>query len=842
MSSLSWRLTSPFRKLYGPFARLRTSPFGVKLAAALRHPTNSRKRKAYRARHMPRFPASALPTRPALSRLTANLCALARHPFSRPLRKAYRRRLRRTAESRQQHHMPPSYRPVAPSLALLEKISSERGAETRKPTVDVIVPVYLGRPDTLACIASVLLSKNDTAFELIVIDDHSPEVELSRDLHLLSTRGLFTYLRNDTNLGFVKTVNRGMRLHPDRDVLLLNSDTLVFNNWLDRIRAHALEEKVATVTPFTNNGTICSYPIFCSNNSAQLEIPYDTVDRLAASINFGLSVEVPTGVGFCMYIRRSALDDVGLFDEDTFGKGYGEENDFCMRAQARGWRNLHALDTFVFHSGETSFSSASTSSKNQAYKALLKKHPDYEKIVHSFIANDPARLGRMNIDISCLLRRPPKSTILCFSHGWGGGIDRYLSDRAEQLQSKGIDLLIATPADPGSLKARIAVHNGAMQSGRVTLVTAPNLARIDLVNDREVLRQFLLSCRTRHIEVHSTAGWSSDLLKALPAFANFCGLEYQVMLHDYIPICPQIHLVDNSELYCGEKGTAQCDDCLRHCRVLPYRVHPNLASIGTINNWRSAYHNFLRSAARVSAPSVDTANRVQRYFSDIQINVRPHKENLSHISQSAAPIQIGDRLRVVVIGAIVTHKGSQVLRSCAFDAARRDLPLDFVVVGYTNDQALLTYPNVSVTGPYRDSDVSGILIAQRAHIAFLPSICPETYSYTLSIAVAAGFPVVAFDIGAPAERLRRSGKDHMLLPLDFARHPDRINDCLIELASGLLLRRHNEYNCAINFNGEDDGSVVDRRLGEGGFPGREIRNQPQQVAHSMRSGAARCQP
>ena len=80
------------------------------------------------------------------------------------------------------------------------------------------------------------------------------------------------------------------------------------------------------------------------------------IDKACAEANGQRSIAIPTGVGFCMYIRRACLDEIGLFDAETFGRGYGEENDFCMRAAAAGWRNVLAGDVFVYHEGAVSFS------------------------------------------------------------------------------------------------------------------------------------------------------------------------------------------------------------------------------------------------------------------------------------------------------------------------------------------------------------------------------------------------------------------------------------------------------------------------------------------------------
>jgi glycosyltransferase involved in cell wall biosynthesis len=200
-------------------------------------------------------------------------------------------------------------------------------------------------------------------------------------------------------------------------------------------------------------------------------------------------------------------------------------------------------------------------------------------------------------------------------------------------------------------------------------------------------------------------------------------------------------------------------------------------------SWRDAYHKLLAGADWVKAPSPDTVKRFVRYFPDISIAAVPHREQLpAPASQVAVRYNPSDTLRVAIIGAIGPHKGSQVLESLARDAKERALDVEYVVVGYTDrDARLREIGNIRITGRYKEQDIYPILRDQRCHIALLPAVWPETYSYTLSIARAAGYPTVVFDLGAPAERL--SGVDEaLLLPLELARRPSELNDRLLEFA------------------------------------------------------------
>ena len=267
--------------------------------------------------------------------------------------------------------------------------------------IDVIVPAYKGFEQTRRCIESVLANAQRTPFALIVVDDASPEPAIPQYLDSLAAQGRIELLRNETNQGFVRSVNRAMALHGDRDVVLLNSDTEVANDWLDRlVAASQAGERIATVTPFSNNATICSYPYEGWPGGVPGTLGLAALDRLFAATNSKRTIDIPTAVGFCMLIRRAALDEIGLFDAERFGRGYGEENDFCMRAMKANWRHVLAGDVFVFHEGGVSFSEERHALVKTNALALVAVHPEYNRVVHEFILADPARELRDAVDLA----------------------------------------------------------------------------------------------------------------------------------------------------------------------------------------------------------------------------------------------------------------------------------------------------------------------------------------------------------------------------------------------------------------------------------------------------------
>ncbi len=265
--------------------------------------------------------------------------------------------------------------------------------------IDLIIPVYRGLAATRRCLASVLGARCETAYEVTVIDDASPDPEVARYAAELAAAGRIALRVHSGNLGFVASANEGMALHPGRDVLLLNSDTEVADGWLDRIAACARREpRVATVTPFSNNATICSYPRFVERNALPEGLATADLDRMFARENAGCAVEIPTGVGFCMFIARRALDELGAFDAEAFGRGYGEEVDFCMRASRAGFVHLLCADAFVYHEGEVSFGDSGAGRRLEAQALVDRRYPEFQPTVRDFIARDPAAPFRRRVD------------------------------------------------------------------------------------------------------------------------------------------------------------------------------------------------------------------------------------------------------------------------------------------------------------------------------------------------------------------------------------------------------------------------------------------------------------
>ncbi len=252
----------------------------------------------------------------------------------------------------------------------------------------VIIPVH-NAPDELdRCLATVYATVPAGA-EVLVIDDASTDPEVTTVLGRWQQRAgpSWRFRWQQQNLGFVATSNRGMQM-TRRDVVLLNSDTEATTGWLEGLqRCLASDPLIATATPWTNNGEIASIPCFCAANPSPQDP--EAVARVIACTGSASYPELPTAVGFCMAVSRHSLDALGSFDEETFGLGYGEENDFSMRAQQAGLRNVLCDDVYVVHRGGRSFGPLGLKPDESSMRRLLSRHPGYLQQIEEFINSDP---------------------------------------------------------------------------------------------------------------------------------------------------------------------------------------------------------------------------------------------------------------------------------------------------------------------------------------------------------------------------------------------------------------------------------------------------------------------
>jgi GT2 family glycosyltransferase/glycosyltransferase involved in cell wall biosynthesis len=623
--------------------------------------------------------------------------------------------------------------------------------------VDVVIPVYRGLRETLDCLGSVLATVA-APHRVVVVNDASPEPDLVAALAALAHEGRIELIHTGPpgapNRGFPAAVNAGLLHAAGRHVILLNSDTLVAPGWLETLREAACSAAdIGTATAFSNEASIFSYPKVKGGNPP----PDLQATRLLAGLALAALgttvVDVPTAHGFCMFIRADCLEQTGAFDTDSFAQGYGEENDFTERARLAGWRHVAAPGVFVAHHGGVSFGGARLELLARNLAILDARYPTYRARVAEFIAADGLASARRRLDEARWLARATTGpAVLLISHGIGGGTARVVAERAAALRAEGLTPVVLSDAE------------GLCEVGEAA-GGFPNLL-YDLPDELPALIRLLQAGRPVRAEIHHLLGHDHSIMGVLAAL----GLPYDVWVHDYAWFCARVSFVTGENRFCGEAEPSVCEDCLaRWGRGIEDPIGP--AALRR----RSATD--LAGASSIVVPSEDVGRRVARHAPGAQPLVRAWEADPSPMAPAVVS-HTGTR-HVVVVGAIGPDKGYDVLLGCAADAAARGLDLMFTVVGYTvDDDALLATERAFITGEFKRGEAGALIRAQRAHLAFLPSIWPETWCYALSDIWSAGLSAALFDIGTPAERVRRVGRG-WLLPLGLP--ASRVNEVLLNL-------------------------------------------------------------
>jgi GT2 family glycosyltransferase/glycosyltransferase involved in cell wall biosynthesis len=614
--------------------------------------------------------------------------------------------------------------------------------------VDIIVPVYNGVAVLLRCLNSVLGSISVTPFSVIIIDDASPDPSVQSILAMFASDERVTLLRNEVNLGFVGTVNRGMR-GSTRDVVLLNSDTEVTDGWLDRLAGHAAAEGVCSVTPMSNNATVYSFPSIPGGEDIDSTLLHE-YDSALAEANAGRSVEIPTGHGFCMFITRRSIEDVGLFDQEAFGRGYGEENDFCLRGRARGWRHLLATDTFVYHQGSVSFSETALTHQTQGMEVVRGRYPTYLSDIARYVEADPAAPHRISAVLTLLARRG-SSCHVYVAHRLGGGVDVALErDIAHQLQLN--PDVVSVVLRPSGRKGR-----GVLVEFRVD-GHAVRAGVSDAGSNVASLASVLATLRIEDVVVHHTMGYNFDIERLVRGLSS----SFAVRLHDFYAVCPQVNLADEYGEYCGEPGPAGCAACLSRRPA---------AGATDIESWRLQHNWLFRHARRVTAPSADAAMRLSRHQRGAAVHVEPNLERVADAEPVCRPVQFARRpevsgVHVAVLGTLAVHKGYWAVRRLVERQDMNDGPVHVTLLGAV-DAALppLSSPRLVATGPYDgDGELAALLRETDPDVIWFAARWPETFSFTLSTAMETDLPIVAPRLGAFVERLEGFPRAHLYDP------------------------------------------------------------------------------
>ena len=714
MNSRSWRVTRPLRWLSGRARQLRNGL--IQLLGALRVVNWPRVRRA--------------------------LPMLARGRFSAILAGIQRLTTPIPEENTRRHYA---------LSAVLPYYDAGARAPAFSATIDIVIPVYNGM-EFLPPLFASLARNTDLPHRLIIVDDASSDERVWPYLQQVKQKHAgAVLLRNASNLGFVRTVNRAWR-ETHGNFVLLNTDVEVPPAWLSRLVAPIIEDpRVASVTPFTNAATIFSFPVCCVDNPLPAGLHVDEIDECFRRVNpEAFVVEVPTGVGFCMAINGDVAKRIGFFDEASFGKGYGEENDWCMRAQVSGYHHRVASNLFVYHKHGGSFSGAEKKALlDRNLRILFDRHPRYPLQVDQFIRCDPLGDLRAFLTMIVFSRAASKKPLLIFDHNFGGGATQYRQRLIAACLESGQPVLLVQQNFYNALSTLefhhdngVVVFDIASLEDLIELAVHLPLTEILYNNAVSFIAPFALP----------------ELLIRLKAAT---GARLTLAFHDFFVICPSYTLLDNKGMFCDIPAADVCHRCLPHN---PHALRN--ASGKRIEEWRWEWAGAIAAADELRFFSHNTVQIVGRVYTLLpeKITVRPHA--VHYVPPRKPRLDREAPLHIGVVGTIAPQKGAAIVAEIAKLIAARDLPVRLTVIGTLDPSC--SADNVDITGPYAQADLPDIIEKHGINMFLFPSVWPETFSYVTSELMALEVPLACFDLGAPAERVRDYAQGLVVSRIDAA--------------------------------------------------------------------------
>ncbi len=614
--------------------------------------------------------------------------------------------------------------------------------------IDIVLPVYNAFDLLQDCLARVE-RHTDLPWRLIVIEDGSTDARVRPFLRdwAAARPGQVELLENPANLGFIRSVNRGLARALEDDeatgpVVLLNSDALVPEAWAGRLAAPLADPDVASVTPMSNDAEIFSVPAICVRtvlNPGQAA----AIDAVARRIPGDVTLSAPTGVGFCMAMARDWLRRAPELDT-AFGRGYGEEVDWCRKLAAQGARHLGLPGLFVEHRGGESFGSAEKRALVARNNDIVaRRYPGYDQSVQDFIATDPGLTARLALGLAWAgSLEPGRAVPVYLAHAMGGGADHWLENR------------IAEDLEAGRPSAILRV--GSAYRWRLELVT-PHGRMIAHSEQADHIARLLAVLPRRHL-VYSCGVGDPDPVE-IPAFLQALmqpGDSAEMLFHDYFPLSPSYTLLDSDGGYRGP--------------VVPPRDDPAHAirrpdgTVVTLADWQAAWAG-LAARADLVVFSQDSADQVAAVWPDLagRIVLRPHRlpravPRLPAPGPEAPPV-------LAVLGNIGQQKGAAVVQRLAQARARDGAGPALVLVGNI-DPAFALPDTITVHGSYRVADLPNLVRRYGITHWLIPSVWPETFCFTAHEALATGLPVLAFGLGAQGAAVR-AAENGIEMPFDL---------------------------------------------------------------------------
>ena len=613
---------------------------------------------------------------------------------------------------------------------------------------DIILPIYNGL-NFLKSLFNSLEQHTDLPYRLIIINDKSSDQKITQFLSKKrKSFHNFILINNDVNLGFIKSVKKAVKLVKSDFFVILNSDTEVPEKWLSRmLHPFFLDDKLASVTPFSNSATICSFPEFLKDNELYQGLSVSKIDEAFSRIPL-LSplLTIPTGVGFCMAFRRDLVNRIGFFDE-IYGKGYAEENDWCMRALSKGYHHALVNNLFVYHRHGGSFE---VSEKNKLttknYKILLKRYPEYECFLHHFVKDDP--IGYLRNIIEFILFQD-QYTILIIDHDIGGGANFYRNESIQKFLDQNKKVILFTD------NANTGLTHLSFYTNKKLQVT--NLKNISLFKNIFNLVSIDEVIYNNSVNFKNTLSFIDEILELKKVFK----FKITTLIHDFYPVCPSYTLINKDGRYCGVPKIDVCQNCISNLNPIYSGIIDNNINI---YNWRKSWGNWLKASKQIVYFSNSSKEILLKAYPFAKSNLKIIPHVVDWIPIKVPSIQ-KDKLHIGVIGSLNYAKGASAVNNLVNYIEEKKLHIKVTLLGEITPAFFNS--KINILGRYEKKDLPDLIEKNKINMILMPSIWPETFSYVTSEIIKMNLPLVSFDIGAQAERLK-TYKRGVILPHNYS--------------------------------------------------------------------------
>lgn len=488
----------------------------------------------------------------------------------------------------------------------------------RKP-VDIVIPIYNAFDDLVLCLRSIRKYTDLTYDRVVLINDCSSDKKIEPYLASVQEENILV-VNNEKNMGFSGNVNYGMKLTTDRDVLLLNSDTLVTSGWIDKIVDCAYSStEIGTVTPLSNCATLCSVPIICQDNAVPANVTIDEFAAIIERCSLKKYPRITVAVGFCMYIKRVLINEIGIFDAQTFERGYGEENDFCNRAELMGYVQVMCDDTFIYHKGTGSFESEQKQKLIEAHEAVLQeRYPALMKKNYNYCMKNPEQYIRDNINTYLNLKNGKKNILYVLHSDFRqdaddniGGTQFHVRDMVNVMQET-YNVFVAARVR-NQLRLTIYRENAARQTFEFEIGERPLSPMFYMDRFAQIFEMILKAFQIDLVHVHHILNLTFDIFRV----AEKLNIPVHLTLHDYYMICPNEKLLKNNTRYCDVcQSEQECRLCLKETRKIA-------ETVDFLSKWRKECKQAFLNCQKIYTPSQSAKDVYLKAYPDIKEAIIP---------------------------------------------------------------------------------------------------------------------------------------------------------------------------------------------------------------------------